>query len=306
MTAHRYWRLEMTQCAYGPNEYLSLAEVQLQDSTGTNKIGSGTASSTTSYSGSSPSLACDGNASTYWQGQINGEWFWEYDFGSGNAFDIRTVEITSRATYGTQAPSAFSVEFSDDGTNWAVAGIFTATWGSTQTTQSFSITPTSGTNSNPHKYWRIYITADAYGPNAYPSLGEIQMCQRSDGTNQNGNATVTASAVYSTFSIADAMDGNASTYWTPGLSALPAWMQFSFATAVDIGSVIIQAQLATPSETPSAFEIQCSDDGSTWTTNNSFTPTWPSSGVGGEWQSFSVTAVAPAVTPVQASSFLFF
>jgi len=131
MAAHRYFRL--TNFA-GYSNYVGLCEVKLSDSvSGTNRVGSGTASASSQYSGSYiPSYACDGNLANYWSSTAADAplaW-WQYDFGAGNAWDIIEVVLTAPAGAGyVYAPTSFSLLWSDDGATWSNEWSFTtAAW----------------------------------------------------------------------------------------------------------------------------------------------------------------------------------
>jgi len=147
MAAHRYWRIAGLQAAANG---LELAEVQLRDGGGTNRIGSGTAtaSSVSNPGATDAPKAVDGNIATEWIG-IGGEYrnaWWQYDFGAGNAWDIASVAITSGANY-TGTPTQFGLVYSDDGTTWAdaCAALNASAWTASGQTQTFTAGAAIGT-----------------------------------------------------------------------------------------------------------------------------------------------------------------
>ena len=141
-TGYRYWRLNLT--ATTSNTY-SLAEVQFRTTTGVPLLFSGgTASAGTTYGVAQGPYdafhACDNDPSTFWSG--NGadpiDW-WEYDYEAGKAAIVEiTIQARPDASY-AQAPSAFALQWSDDGSTWTAVASFTATWTSAGQIQTFDV-----------------------------------------------------------------------------------------------------------------------------------------------------------------------
>jgi hypothetical protein len=294
VAAHRYWRIWIQATHYGayPGFYACLAEVQLLDAGSVNRIGSGTASISGSSDGSHlAAQAIDGNASTFWNGQQNGPWWWAYDFGSGNAFDIRNFSLTSRADIGDTSPYDFFLQYSDDGSHWTTTDYNRSQTFTAGQTRTFSVTQVSGTTGNTHRYWRLNITHDVYGPDAYVSIAELGLCQRSDGANVVGAATLTASS--SLFSTSQAVDDNVGTYWSPGAIAACTFQADFGATPRDISKITIYSRTDVPATGPSAFSCEYSDDAISWRSTDSYTPgTWASTLL---YQEFTVS---PSLAPV--------
>jgi len=147
MAAHRYWRIAGLQAAANG---LELAEIQLRDAGGTNRIGSGTATaSSVSIPGSTDApKAVDGNVATEWVG-AGGEYrnaWWQYDFGAGNAWDIASIVVSSGANY-TGTPTQFGLVYSDDGSTWtdACAALNASAWTASGQTQTITTTAAIGT-----------------------------------------------------------------------------------------------------------------------------------------------------------------
>lgn len=121
VTAHRYWRISASGSTGGPgsgHDGLGLNEVQFRVA-GVNQTGSGTALASSSFSGSSPANAFDGNgATTKWDSDFSGAWpqWIGYDFGSGVTKDITAVAIWPNLNL--RAPAAFDVQYSDNGSTW--------------------------------------------------------------------------------------------------------------------------------------------------------------------------------------------
>ena len=126
MAPHRYWRLYITA---GNNTALEIGEVQLRSTSGgADLTGSGTASASTTYSGTYlPANAFDNSNSTAWgsaSGDVSSAWL-AYDFGVGVSHDIAEA-VVQASTAPTYAPKDWAVQWSDDGsawtTKWTVTG----------------------------------------------------------------------------------------------------------------------------------------------------------------------------------------
>jgi hypothetical protein len=142
MTAHRYWRINITSNGFG--SIADIAELSLASSVGgANLIGSGTITASSIYSGSyAASYAVDGNPSTSWSAASGSgfpQWL-TYDFGVGNSYSIVEVKITARNdAIPNTAPSTFDLLYSDDNTIWIVSQSFTASPWSLGQTQTFDV-----------------------------------------------------------------------------------------------------------------------------------------------------------------------
>lgn len=146
MAAHRWWRLWITAAYGGANA--GFAEIELRDSAGgTDRTGAGTASASGAYGGWPASNAVDNNTGTGWTTYTTGSapWWWAYDFGAGNAFDIVELYITPRQDgWHSEGPSAFDWQYSDDGSAWTTVRSGTANW-SGAAAQTFSVAPAAVT-----------------------------------------------------------------------------------------------------------------------------------------------------------------
>ena len=140
MAAHRYWRISVS--ATGDNSGVCIAEMQLRTTIGGGTVtGSGTASASSTYSTFVPSQAFDGNTNTAWASFGGPPQSLEYDFGVGNAYAIVEVSITGLSGYTeTQAPTAFTIDYSDNGSSWYSSDGITTSWASEGETQVFDLT----------------------------------------------------------------------------------------------------------------------------------------------------------------------
>src|SRR5665213_333102 len=117
-TGHRYWRINVQSNVAG--SFLQIQEATMALSiSGSNVFGSGTATADSSFDGTVlPPNVVDGNPSTVWATASAGNGWWQYDFGSGNNFDIVETIITPPTTLLTRSPSQWTLIGSDDGTTF--------------------------------------------------------------------------------------------------------------------------------------------------------------------------------------------
>lgn len=109
--------------------------------------------------------------------------------------------------------------------------------------------------------WRIYITAYTQGP--YICLTDAVMRTSNGGANQCTGGTASASSQYdSSYSAANAFDGNSGTHWLT--AGVPAWLQYEFTVAKDITEFAISSTFG-PAYTPKDFQLQYWD-GTAWVT----------------------------------------
>ena len=140
-----------------------------------------------------------------------------------------------------------------------------------------------------HRYWRVYYTATSDG---WAAIAEIAMHTTVGGGNVISGGTASASSSFSGFPASSAIDSNASTAWASNGAVLPSWWEYDFGAGVtkDIVEFVVTARTGTAAgESGSAFQLQFSDDNSTWTTAWSWTGvSWTS----GQTQTFAVPTQA--------------
>src|ERR1022692_4636378 len=193
--------------------------------------------------------ATDGNTGTRWSSAFSDPQWLEVDLGTTQS--ICRVTLNWETAYAT----AFQIQTSTDGSTWTP--IYSTTTG-TGGTQTLNV---SGTG----RYIRMYGTARAtqYGY----SLWEFSVYGSGGGgtcgtTNVALNKTATASSTENAGTpAADAVDGNAGTRWSSAFSE-PQWLQVDLGTTQSICQVTLNWETAYAT----AFQIQTSTDGSTWTT----------------------------------------
>lgn len=133
----------------------------------------------------------------------------------------------------------------------------------------------------PHLYWRVNILTSAFGGNC--GFAEISMAATAGGSNELSGGTATAIGADSGFEATKALDSNTSTSWNFASSA--GWWRYQFAAPVQVLEVKITARLDAPTTSPTTWNLEYSDDGTTFTSLKSFTAaTWTT----GATQTFAV------------------
>ncbi|WP_405770740.1 discoidin domain-containing protein [Streptomyces sp. NBC_00080] len=211
---------------------------------------SATASST--ESGGSPAAALDWNTSTRWStgaSQSDGQWF-QVDMGSLQAVDQVSFETRSNERW--DYSRAYRVQVSADASTWTTVrsgdgiGWKQVLAFAPQYARYVRITQTGSAQ----EWWSI-AEFHAY---AEPALGRASW-------------TATASSSASGTTPSAALDGDSGTRWSTGAAQSNSqWYQVDFGRAQTFDQVVLDAGSASSGDYPRGYEIQVSDDGSTWTT----------------------------------------
>jgi hypothetical protein len=216
-------------------------------------------------SGTPASAAFDGNTGTRWSSAFSDPQWLQVDL--GQSASISQVVLNWETAYG----KAFQIQTSNDASTWTT--IYSTTTG-TGGTQTLNVTGSG-------RYVRMYGTAR--GTQWGYSLWEFQVYgsfgSSCGTTNAAQGQPATASSVENSGTPASAaFDGNTGTRWSSAWSD-PQWLQ------VDLGSTqsICQVVLTWEAAYGKAFQIQTSNDASSWTTIYSTT-----TGTGGT-QTLNVT-----------------
>jgi hypothetical protein len=207
--------------------------------------------SSTENAGTPASAAVDGNlTATRWSSAFADPQWLQVDLGA--SANISQVVLTWEAAYA----KSFQIQTSPDGVTWT--SIYTTTTGAGGT-QTLNITGTG-------RYVRMYgtVRATAYGY----SLWEFQVygtpvagggCGTADVA--QGKVATASSTENATFPASNAVDGNLGTRWSSAF-ADPQWLQVDLGSSQQICQVVITWEAAYAT----AFQIQLSNDASTWTT----------------------------------------
>jgi beta-glucanase (GH16 family) len=215
------------------------------------------------------SNATDGDVTTRWSSGFSDPQWLQVDLGQNYNLTHATV------TWEAAAAAAYQIQTSSDGTTW------TTSYSNNNSPADIQDATLSGAG----RYIRIYATSRAsqYGDSLYefavygtPSSGG----GTSPGTtllSQGKNATA-SSMENASFPASAAVDGNLGTRWSSAFSD-PQWLEVDLGASHPISQVVLNWETAYGT----AFQIQTSPDGSTWTTIYSTT-----TGTGGN-QTLSVS-----------------
>lgn len=120
LSAYRYYRLVFLDTTYTAINEISMHAAA--DGSGANLLSGATASSNGSFSPSTPSMAIDGNTSTFWESATStpGNWI---AFDLGSAQTVASLKTTSTA-YPGEVPRNFYFQVSLDGSSWTTIGFF--------------------------------------------------------------------------------------------------------------------------------------------------------------------------------------
>ncbi|WP_426512007.1 discoidin domain-containing protein [Dactylosporangium sp. McL0621] len=210
--------------------------------------GKPTTASSSENAGTPASAATDGNAGTRWSSAFSDPQWLQVDL--GQSYNLTSVNLNWEAAYA----KAFQVQTSNDGTNWT--SIYSTTTG-TGGNQTLNV---SGSG----RYVRVYGTqrATAYGYSLYEfGLTGTPGGGTGGGTLlSQGKATTASSTENAASAAANATDGNTGTRWSSAFSD-PQWLR------VDLGAThtISKVNLNWEAAYAKAFQIQTSNDGTTWT-----------------------------------------
>ncbi|MFJ7217444.1 discoidin domain-containing protein [Amycolatopsis sp. NPDC098790] len=202
--------------------------------------------SSTENAGTPASAAIDGDAGTRWSSAAADPQWLQVDLGATTA--LCDVVLTWEAAYAT----AFQIQTSADGTTWTTAYSTTTGTGGTQTI------PVTGSG----RYVRLLGTARATGYGY--SLWEFAVHTTTGGGSTDGIISryqpVSASSWEGGNAPAAAFDGRATTRWSSQFSD-PQWLQVDLGGAATITGV----DLTWESAYATAYRLETSNDGTTWT-----------------------------------------
>ena len=139
------------------------------------------------------------------------------------------------------------------------------------------------------RYWRIYITANN-GDASFTSIAEMEMRLTAGGATQCVGGTAAASSSYFNDNGSRAFNGSTlalNNTWVTQSVAPPHWCRYDFGAGVtkQIQEVAIFPETGLLDRAPRDFDIQSSDDASTWETVKSFTGI---TGWTAAWRTFSL------------------
>lgn len=157
-----------------------------------------------------------------------------------------------------------------------------------------------------HLHWRVLVLANRT-TNTTTAIQELEMRATPGGAQQCVGGTATGSSQFDFGSGPEkAFDGNytniSSGCWASEDGAKPQWVAYQFPSAVKVLELAIWPQNRSDlaSRAPGVFQLQYSDDGSSWSNAGTYMvgPAW----VNGEPQTFLVTANPPASLDLDGST----
>jgi len=157
----------------------------------------------------------------------------------------------------------------------------------------------------PHSHWRVFMSDNNPRPGDqwYGSMNEVEFQNAGVRLNTAGGVSFASSDQGATDPRQPfyAFDNDPNTLWSTLAGVVgPAWIGYTFSTAVDVTGVrmVTGGTSDRVTRAPETFQIQWSDDLSTWTTVETVTAaTW----VDSAYQSFTLAATAPTPTPPASS-----
>ena len=159
----------------------------------------------------------------------------------------------------------------------ASGGVYAFTVTATDVRSGTASLSLSGEVVTTHSYWRINITA----ANSWAALSELEFAAMAGGPNLCVGGSPVTGGNYPPpgFDEANAFDGNTSSHqdytWASSVSS-SGWIGYHFASPVSVKEVRISAR-SQYSQYPTAFSVDYSDDGVTWTQVVSYSgqTSWP-------------------------------
>jgi hypothetical protein len=306
---HRYWRIDVDAVQSGT--IVSIAGIQMRESAfGQNVCVGGTASARASFAGFGPAEAftwdfVDSGASSstqeMWADNASGAWI-AYDFGAGNAKDIKVIDLWCREQSASrgQMVKSFTVKYSDDGSSWTTKWSVTneAAWGSREHRKylatGYSAPSYSGSPHGSHRGWAIMATELA-ASTTNVVVGELQF-RASPGVSQTSTSgTATANTEFSSSflaSFAFANDGGTTSWASSSANQFPGYegrLWFYHDTARECAQLAITARgdITPIGQEPRKFQLFWSDDNTNWTHAADFTDSGSTSWSSGETRTFT-------------------
>lgn len=115
-----------------------------------------------------------------------------------------------------------------------------------------------------HRYWRVRCLRNN---NSQTGIGELQLATTIGGSNVATGGTAIASGSYGgSYAPASAFDGNTTSNWFQSGTGPTIWLGYDFGSgnSKDINEVRIAPAVEDANGTPRFFDVESSDDGSTW------------------------------------------
>jgi hypothetical protein len=269
---HRYWRINVTAITSGL--IAAIGELEMQETEfGPNVCTGGTPSADTEFNASFLATnAFDGNlAGSPWASTSSSLPHWlRYDFGAGNDVEINAVGMHARTSSLETMPTAFDVQFSDDGSSWTTAWSESGLSWSAREFKKF-VNPAytepgyTGSPWGSYTHWRYYGRVTDGG--AFFSSAEIEWRATPGGADQaTGGSSFSGGDFSGSFDHPRAFDNNNATLWAS--AGTNTYIGYGHGSAVSVGQVAIRSrQDSAANGSPRDFIVQFStSSGGPWTT----------------------------------------
>ena len=126
-----------------------------------------------------------------------------------------------------------------------------------------------------HRFWRVHVTHVTGTGDNYCSIGELQFRATPGGASQTGGTVVAGAGANSPGAV---FDGDPTSRWyasypiSDPTNGANAWVGMDYGSSpVSVSEVALEPDTGHESETPTAFNLDWSDDGVTWNTQQTFT-----------------------------------
>jgi hypothetical protein len=280
MAGHRYWRVNVAAVNGGGSNIVLSGVEMFAASGGANQV-VGCGASNMIFN--APAYqAFDGIATSPWNANALPAWLGWY-FGAQGAQVVYEFEVTSLSggVGDDFAPTAFTLEYSDDGSSWTVGATFSGvTWTGGGQSQVFATGVASA-----HLYWRINCSASVFGSTV--EIGGLDMHATSGGPSIITGVASASSVGTGTGGAASAANPTNAAMFTNLSSDGCGWVSASSVTAAswtyDFGAgstpAIVQVALTNSNNSgsgqytntsPTAFTVDYSDDDTNWFTAAAF------------------------------------
>lgn len=270
MSVHRYWRINIT---VGNNATaLGIGEIEMfaANDGGSDLCTGGVASASAIYSETyNADKAFDNDLATAWlpPNGVGTGWI-AYDLGSGNDAEINRVKIWPRAGLESHAPKTFSIQYSDNDSDWY------DWWTETDITDwidTVGFVFYKDSSSIPEGYgvtWRIECTDSGF------ALAEVEMRETVDGADLCEGGWAFASSIFnSTYAAEKAFDNDNNTAFVCQSSV--GWLAYDFLSLQTIAEMWLMPRDGQPSQAPNDFKLQYSIDNITFVTAQTYLDTDP-------------------------------
>lgn len=217
---------------------------------------------------------------------------------NGSVFGQPTILFTNTSGTAVGANTMFLRSFTNSATQTlnSVTALPSTTSGSANFKAAlFGAPPAVGA----HRYWRVYINSVVLSQT--PVINEIQFRTTAGTPLSFSGGTAAASSTTGAFVAANATDGNNATYWESASVGGGSWWSYDYGSGTTV-SVAEVYMVNSTTYGATSFDLQYSDDNSTWTTVFQASPTVTSGVFAPSAQTFDV--VSRPTTPGSPGSAL--